>query len=373
MRRLIVIFMLLAGLLCVPVAAGAQQQVASQTTSGRHHARRPTPRKCSRRRRHGRKRVCSTRRKQSARKTHKHTSKKQGRKRKQTSTTKGTETKTGTRTTTTGSPKTGTSTSTSTGTATGSGTAGSDPTGGFPDPSGTPIPTGNLPGWDEDFADDFTATSLAADPQWTPYSGSPAGQPDEGWWDPTHDVMTDGELQLAGYPDKSADALGALPGSYVTGGVETTSFSQTYGKYLVRMRIDQGQGVSLSVLLWPISDGTHDEIDFAEDNGADPRDWNTATVHYGPANTKIVNALEVDLTQWHTYGVEWSPGEVVYTIDGRDWATVTNPNVPSLPMRIDLQTQSWRCGSDPWEECPNATTPPDVDLDVDWVVAYRPS
>ena len=269
----------------------------------------------------------------------------------------------------TGTTKTGTGTKTVPGTGTGSGPTDAP----VADPSGTPIPTGNLPGWTEDFADDFTESSFAADPAWTAYSGAPAGSRDEGWWEPSHDVITDGELQLRGYQDPLGYAAGALPGSYVTGGVETSDFSQTYGKYLVRFRIDQGQGIAFDALLWPITDGSHDEIDFAEDNGAAPRQWNTVTVHYGPNNMKLVNALEVNMTQWHTIGVEWSPGQVVYTIDGRDWATSTNPNIPSQPMRLDLQTQAWACGSDPWEQCTDQTTPNEVDMEVDWVVAYSRS
>ena len=239
-----------------------------------------------------------------------------------------------------------------------------------PDPSGVPMPTGNLPGWTEDFADDFTEPSLAADPNWTPYNGAPAGNRNQGWWLPSHDVIADGELQLQAYPDPLGTAAGALPGSYVTGGVETSTFSQRYGKFLVRFRIDQGQGIAFDAMLWPITDGTHDEIDFAEDNGAAPRQWNTATVHYGPDNTKLVNALQIDMSQWHTLGVEWSPGQVTYTVDGRDWAQTTNANVPSDLMRIDLQTQSWACGADGWEQCTDSTTPNKVNMEVDWVAAY---
>ena len=336
MKRTAVLLTLLALLAVLPLTAGAEQTSRGQLLGARKQFA-----------------VVHTAR------THRHkkTTHRRKTKRKTKKTGTGT-TGTGTGTSGTGTPTTTTGTPTTTGPTTSA------------DPSGIPIPTGSPAGWTEDFADDFTQPSFSADPAWTAYSGAPAGQSNEGWWEPSHDMIANGELQLRGYQDPLGYADGALAGSYVTGGVETTSFSQTYGKYLVRFRMAQGQGIAFSTLLWPISNGTHDEIDFAEDNGADPRAWNTATIHYGPDNTKVVNALQVDMTQWHTLGVEWSPGAVVYTIDGRSWARVTGANIPALAMRLDLQTQAWRCGSDPWEQCVDASTPNDVNMEVDWVVAY---
>ena len=84
-------------------------------------------------------------------------------------------------------------------------------------------------------------------------------------------------------------------------------------------------------------------------------------------------SVAVNLTQWHTLGVQWTAGRLVYTLDGRTWATVTNANVPSIPMVLDIQTQGWACGTSTWEQCPNASTPARVNLYVDWVVAYAKS
>jgi hypothetical protein len=38
---------------------------------------------------------------------------------------------------------------------------------------------------------------------------------------------------------------------------------------------------------------------------------------------------------------------------------------------LALQSQAWYCGHT-WEACPDETTPPVVNLQVDWVVAYLP-
>ena len=63
-----------------------------------------------------------------------------------------------------------------------------------------------------------------------------------------------------------------------------------------------------------------------------------------------------NFAKWHTLGVQWSPGRIVYTIDGRAWATVKHKAVPTIPMVLAMQTQTFACGSK-WQACPGASTP----------------
>ena len=232
------------------------------------------------------------------------------------------------------------------------------------------MPTGSPKGWREVFSDDFNGTAL--DWQWTSYLGQPGGDPG-GFFDPSHVTVSGGELVIGGYQDPSDLEWDAGPDTYVTGGVSSSpSFAQTYGKYLVRFRMDAGQGVAHAILLWPQTNTWPPEIDFSEDNGSD-RQTDYATLHYGADNTQVQKQIAINLTRWHTLGVVWTKGKLVYTIDGVNWATVTNANRPSVPMVLDIQTQGWACGTSTWERCPDSGTPSHVNLDVDWVVAYRQS
>lgn len=234
-------------------------------------------------------------------------------------------------------------------------------------PSGVAMPVGDIPGWHQTFTDDFTGRTLSS--QWKTYWGVPGGDPG-GFFDPTHVSVSGGQLLISAYKDSRDNAWDAGPNTYVTGGVSSSpSFAQTYGKYLVRFKFGAGVGISHAILLWPQSNTWPPEIDFSEDNGSD-RQTTYATLHYGSGNTQVQRSDAVDLTQWHTLGVEWTPGRLVYTLDGKDWATVASANVPSTPMNLDIQTQSWACGTSTWEQCPDATTPSHVNLSVDWVVAY---
>jgi hypothetical protein len=234
------------------------------------------------------------------------------------------------------------------------------------DPSGLPMPSGDLPGWRRVFADDFTGTSLDAG-SWGAYAGQPRGAPGA-WWEPSHAVVAGGAALLRTYRDP------AQGGRWVSGGMSCArALRQTYGKYLVRFRMDAGYGVAPVLLLFPSGDHWPPEVDFAEDGGATrDRDHMTATLHYGVDDRKIQRTVYADFTRWHTVGVEWTPGQLTYTLDDEPWATLSGAAVPAEPMELDLQTQAGTPG-DPWTPAPDETTPPEVDMQVDWVVAYAPA
>jgi beta-glucanase (GH16 family) len=223
------------------------------------------------------------------------------------------------------------------------------------------MPIGDIDGWHQVFDDDFNGTTLNT-ANWGAYAGQPGGDT-TGWWDPSHVVVNDGLLTLKGYQDAAAK-----PGVFVTGGIGMIgSHAQTYGKYLVRMRIDKGVNVSSIALLWPKNNVWPPEVDFNEDwDGNRMRTF--AWFHCGSNgndNCRIHNNLTgYDLSQWHTLGVEWTRGKLVYTIDGITWATVTDSRVPSIPMVLDLQTQALK---------PESLIPSEVDMQIDWVVVYAPT
>jgi beta-glucanase (GH16 family) len=228
-----------------------------------------------------------------------------------------------------------------------------------------PMPVGNLPGWRQVFTDDFNGRTLDSS-KWRLYWGKPGGDP-AGWFDPRHVTVSNGMLVISAYRDKRDG------GKWATGGLSSSrGLVQTYGKYLVRFRLDPGIGVGHAALLMPANNSWPPEIDFSEDNGSG-RTGTLATLHYGQHDTHEAALLgSVNLTQWHTLGVQWSPGKLQYTIDGRIWKTMTGSSVPSVPMVLDLQTQTWPC-SGTWGRCPNASTPRVVRMYVDWVAAYAPA
>ena len=235
-------------------------------------------------------------------------------------------------------------------------------------PSGEAMPIGDIPGWHQVFADDFNGTTLKTS-NWYPYSEQPGGDP-AGWWAPSHVTVSGCLLTLKGYKDAAAKS-----GVFVTGGIGmTNTHAQTYGKYLVRMRVDKGDGISAIALLWPQANVWPPEVDFYEDGGGN-RTSMSATLHCGSDGEDTCQVQKAligyDFSKWHTLGVEWTAGKLVYTIDGTTWATVTNSRVPSIPMALDLQSQSLACSQ--YNTCLDSSTPAKVDMQVDWVVAYAPA
>jgi beta-glucanase (GH16 family) len=216
--------------------------------------------------------------------------------------------------------------------------------------------------WHRVFFDDFKHGLKSS--RWGRYSGQPGGDPG-GWWAPSHAVVNHGILNLDTYRDSR------FGGRWVSGGVSSApALKQTYGKYEVRLRMDPGKGVAVAALLWPTQNQWPPEIDFAESGGeTNARGHVTATLHYGADDSQVQRTLRVDFTHWHVLGVEWTPGRLVYTVDGRWWAVLRNPAVPAQAMEMDLQTQAGTCG-DASAPCPDSTTPARVSAQIAWVAAY---
>ncbi|RFU22391.1 hypothetical protein D0Z06_07090 [Geodermatophilus marinus] len=220
-------------------------------------------------------------------------------------------------------------------------------------------PTGDVAGWRQVFSDDFDGSTLGS--QWRTYSGQPGGSP-YGTWSPSQVQVSDGFLNLRNNLQN---------GQWVSGGL-ASRIGQTYGKWEVRFRIDASDEIKYAALLWPDGPSWPPEIDFAEDAGGD-RSGTTATLHYGSDDSMVGERVAVDLTQWHTMGVEWSPGRIVYTLDGRPWATTEHQGVPSEPMHLALQTQPGGCQGGGGAFGCGVGNPGTTTMQVDWVTIYAPA
>lgn len=224
------------------------------------------------------------------------------------------------------------------------------------EPSGmSPPSAGALPGYTQSYVTDFSGTSLPSG--WYTYSGNPGGDPGA-QWSASHVVVANGMLSLNAWQDP------AYNNSWVTGGLCQCDVAKTYGAYFVRSRLT-GSGATGVELLWPAANVWPPEIDFNETFGSTT--GTSATVHYNANNQQIHNSVKIDMTQWHTWGVIWTPTSITYTVDGKVWASVTNTSaIPNQAMTLDLQQQTW-CGSG-WA-CPSSPQ----SMQVDWVAEYSAS
>jgi beta-glucanase (GH16 family) len=229
-------------------------------------------------------------------------------------------------------------------------------------------PPGNVRGWRLAYHTDFSGNSLPAG--WGAYSGEPGSDP-YGYWDPADVTVGNGELQLR----TKADDDPQQPGASSTGGISFYGNPQTYGMYLVRMKGDYEPGLQISdiALLWPAGNNVWPpEIDFYEDEGG-ARSGFTASLHPGPDGDDcciIRRSTSNSGTQWHTYGLIWTPTSITYTIDGKVWGEVESSQLsspaqwPDVPMNLDLQSQNLGAAQ------PNGSI---TTLTVAWVAEYVPS
>lgn len=226
-------------------------------------------------------------------------------------------------------------------------------------PSGVLMPAGDMPGWRQTFADDF-ADGIGNPPRWHIYDGAPEGEA-ASRFNPEHVSAGNGLLTVT--------ASRANGNSYLTGGLcNSNAFSQTYGRYDIRFRMDRGYGIAYAVRLLPTPEVSLPQVDVLEDDGRN-RNIAAAIVRDEGHGTHLSRKTTGDFTKWHTATVEWSPARLVYRIDGKLWATMKSPNLPKVPMSVTIRTYAPRCGGT--LGCPNSSTPARVNLYVDWVVAYE--
>lgn len=219
----------------------------------------------------------------------------------------------------------------------------------LPTPAHAAVPIGNLPGWTQVVHEDFNGALNTA--RWGLYDGPTDTY---GMWSPKHLEMHGGQAWLHGYREG---------GNFVTAGMMEVTNPQLYGKYLVRARFDRGAGISHVLILWPTAETWPPEVDFSE---GESRTRTMATSHWDANNDQTHLFVGVDLTQWHTYGVEWTPTRLTYTLDGHAWGSMTGLAVPHIPMNLAIQTQALR------DVGPvSLATPRDVTYAVDWVSIYR--
>lgn len=127
------------------------------------------------------------------------------------------------------------------------------------------------------------------------------------------------------HPQRKAD--------FVSGRIESQGkFEFTYGRAEARIRMPDAVGVWPAFWLlgngdWPASG----EIDIMEYVGE--KDWTGVALHGSgySGETPLVNKYffpdGVDVTQWHTYAVEWTADQILFLVDDRVTYRVTRPMV----------------------------------------------
>jgi hypothetical protein len=217
------------------------------------------------------------------------------------------------------------------------------------------MPVGDVAGWHQIFADDFTkearlgswGASCGACAVYTGDHGGRWHEYGDGWscgqypncYEPSqvlsvHGGELDFWLHNVRYANGFVGPAGASPGPILPNGSEY----QTYGLYTARLKFTFDDPSKLdqyhvSWLLWPNGgNGGEAESDFPEMTLSENK--MCAFAHYKeyPVQDQFCVCPEVwcsrgesfDVTKWHTYTQEWTPGARRYYLDGRLLGTSTS-------------------------------------------------
>jgi beta-glucanase (GH16 family) len=158
-----------------------------------------------------------------------------------------------------------------------------------------------------------------------------------------------------------------------TSGVICSVHEQRYGYFEARLKMPKGQG------LWPAfwllgANGTAgvNEIDIHELLGQDPTTV-YMTVHWGQSYSVGHMSDGSQFTgpdfsaDFHTFGLEWDPDKIVWTIDGVERKRHTGDGVPQVDMYVILNLAI----GGGWPGAPDGTTAFPANYSIDYVRAYE--
>ena len=127
-----------------------------------------------------------------------------------------------------------------------------------------------------------------------------------------------------------------------------------------------GQGFWPALWMLP-SDGSTSgwlpEIDMYESINREANYYGTYHYSGNPGQFGPI-AVPTDTTAWHTYGLDWTPDRLSWTLDGRVVATTTD-TAATQTHRMFLLVTFALGGS--WPGNPDGTTPFPSQMQIDWV------
>jgi LPXTG-motif cell wall-anchored protein len=210
---------------------------------------------------------------------------------------------------------------------------------------------------------------------------------------PENSYIQDGKLVIEAKKEETpiTDEFGSY--DYTSAKLKTKGlFSKKYGKFEARMKLPSGQGYWPAFWMLPENDvyggwAASGEIDIMEAAGKNVNEIG-GTIHYGevyPNNVHKGKTYEFpvgeSITDFHTYSIEWEPGEIRWYVDGNLYQTSTNwyskdknnaekysfpaPFDQEFYMVLNLAVGGWYGGD------PDATTTFPGKMEVDYVRVYE--
>ncbi|QQP92769.1 glycoside hydrolase family 16 protein (plasmid) [Skermanella sp. TT6] len=179
--------------------------------------------------------------------------------------------------------------------------------------------------------------------------------------------IADGKLAIEARPTPEI-LMPSLGSKYISGMLTTEpSFRQRYGYFEIRARLPLGRG--LWPAFWLVGDthSEHLEIDVFEVLGHEP-DRIYLTVKAPQRQIGYHEGFRPGIRTdhgFHRYGVEWTPDEVVFFLDGAELKRVNARLDVPMYMIVNLAVGGT------WPGQPDKTTEFPARMEIDYIRAYR--
>lgn len=239
-----------------------------------------------------------------------------------------------------------------------------------------PAPTSTGSGqqnWKLVWQDNFTGTGLPD--KWNFWvSGNGFGDHALQWFSDNNATLTGrGGLVITAEKGGFGHTCWYGPCEYTSAEI-ATSFAQKYGRFEARIKLPSGKGLWPAFWMVPLLTKENPvlpgEIDIIEVNNQNPNEV-SGYVHDGPIfNHKAEKLLATPpSSQFHVYGVDWTPTGITWTLDGKPYGHITAfenwPFNRPFIMLLDLAVGGT------WPGSPTAETVFPAKMQVSWVRVYK--
>lgn len=202
------------------------------------------------------------------------------------------------------------------------------------------------------------------------------------WYLPANVTVSDGLLRLEARPEKVLGLDGKVF-DYTSGMVTTgrdyeelprsSRASFKYGYFEVKAKAPQGKSLWSAIWLLPDNRKSRPEIDIMEVLG-DSADKLRMHFHYldkeqNPQSVGSTAATNDLTTDWQVYGLLWTPGKIVWYLNGMEkFRFEEAPYIPDVEMYLLMNLA---VGSGEWTGPPDQTTTFPAEYLIDYVRVWR--
>ena len=217
------------------------------------------------------------------------------------------------------------------------------------------------------WSDEFNGSSVDTS-KWTPLNLPDNNNGSLEYYLPQNCTVSGGYLNLTAQNQSYGGK------SYTSGCLSSSGkFSFTYGKAVAHIKMPVGQGFLPAFWMignfsssWPACG----EIDIMENIDGDS--WVQATSHwYNNGNQQTGGTYNLAINSFHDYELEWTPTDMIYRVDGVQYADVPTSNSGCFVAPTSYYIFLNMAVGGGWPGSPNGSTPFPSTMQVDYVRVYQ--